>query len=320
MKYTEFSNCVTTDPVCRESDWSEFISALIGFHEPRDANEKTKKYSTPAISPAIYAAGTTRANDNVVGWAEWMGLDIDNDGPLYTSIDQAVAILDGVPCDYVVHTTMKATASHHRFRVLLPLNRELTREEIKPAWDATCRMFGSLGPDPCCKDLSRIYVAPTLWQARLDGNDKPFNDFRFRMEGDVLDIDHVVSAFPAPTPPAQPSPSVGATPPRKAQTGRSVKKAKALPIGQSIYSSPVVTACMIEDYVNAPKGSHHTELFRFMTRVAGRAKAKGYDITAVDLIALAREVDAASPLQTNPNRWSRIQEEAERALRFTRTQ
>ncbi len=56
-----------------------------------------------------------------------------------------------------------------------------------------------------------------------------------------------------------------------------------------------------------------------MTRIAGRAKAKGYDITVDDLIVLAREVDAASLIKTNPSRWSRIRYEAERAIQYSRT-
>ncbi len=76
---------------------------------------------------------------------------------------------------------------------------------------------------------------------------------------------------------------------------------------------------MIEEYVNGPKGSHHTGLYRFMTRVAGRAVAKGYAITEDDLIAFAREVDRMSPIRTNRHRWSRIRFEAERALRFVGT-
>ena len=245
-----------------------------------------------------------------------MGLDFDNDGPLYASMEDVISALEAASCDYLVHTTMKATPNHHRLRALVPLSRPLMREEIRTCWDAVCRMFSGLQPDPRCKDLSRIYVAPARWQPRADGNMDPLNQFDFRINGDVLDIDAVLADYP---PPPEPEPPVAMMPAMaksvEVDEARRRPSRKPLPVG-SIYTSPVVTAGMIEAYVNAPKGSHHTELYRFMTCVAGRAAAKGYDITVDDLISLAREVDQASPIRTNPNRWSRIRYEAERALRF----
>jgi hypothetical protein len=160
-----------------------------------------------------------------------------------------------------------------------------------------------------------------LWQARSDGNRDPFNEFLFRINGDVLDIDAVLAAYPPPIV-SEASPSAlridTASVAVQIPTWRVANK--PLPVGGSIYASPVVTASMIEDYVNASKGSHHTELFRFMTRVAGRAVAKGYEITADDLIAFAKEVDRASLIKTNPSRWTRIRYEADRALRFCSAQ
>jgi hypothetical protein len=300
-----------------ECDWSDFVSAMVDLYDPRGATDYTKKSSTPAISPAIYPDGARRANEHVLGWGGWIGLDIDNDGPIWTTVDDVVAALEAVPCDYLIYTTMKATPSRHRLRVIFPLSRELGRDEVEACWAAVCRMFNGLGPDPSCKDLSRIYTAPSLWQPRNDGNGDPFNEFRFRIDGDVLDIDAVLAAYPppvvsAPSPVIRRASTVSIDPPRPIpREGK-----KALPADCSIYASPVVTASMIEDYVNAPKGTHHTGLYRFMTRVVGRAVAKGYSITADDLIALAQEVDDASPIKTNPSRWSRIRYEAERALQF----
>ena len=36
------------------------------------------KRSAPLISPAIYQDKTTRANENVLGWANWCAVDIDD--------------------------------------------------------------------------------------------------------------------------------------------------------------------------------------------------------------------------------------------------
>ena len=66
MKYTLFPNCTTTVPITYERDWSDFVLDMAGLYEERGANDRTKKFHTPAISPAIYTAGATRLDGNVV--------------------------------------------------------------------------------------------------------------------------------------------------------------------------------------------------------------------------------------------------------------
>jgi hypothetical protein len=52
-----------------------YLSTLEGYKPKR--GERTTKAS-PLISPATYKEGTTRANANVVEWAGWAALDVDN--------------------------------------------------------------------------------------------------------------------------------------------------------------------------------------------------------------------------------------------------
>ncbi len=180
----------------KECPWGEFIEDLALGYEERFANDHTKKFSTPAISPAIYAKGATRCDESVLGWGGWMGIDIDNDGFLYTSFDDAIRFMTEIGCDFAIYTTTKATGKCHRLRVLFPLNRELGRDEIRPAWAAVCRKLDWLTPDSTCKDLSRIYSVPTIWQARSDGNPSPISLSWCRMDGGTLDIDAVLSEAP----------------------------------------------------------------------------------------------------------------------------
>ena len=43
------------------------------------AQQKRKdKKSAPLISPAVYKENTTRANANVIGWAGWCAVDVDD--------------------------------------------------------------------------------------------------------------------------------------------------------------------------------------------------------------------------------------------------
>ena len=40
--------------------------------------ERPNEETAELISPAIYASNSTRANANVLGWAKWVALDIDD--------------------------------------------------------------------------------------------------------------------------------------------------------------------------------------------------------------------------------------------------
>jgi hypothetical protein len=217
----------------------------------------------------------------------------------------------------------------HRFRIVLPLSRELAADEIRAVWDATVQFFAVLTPDPSCKDISRLYAAPAFWQpsSREKGNPEPYNAFEFRLDGNALDVDAVLAAYVAPPAPVYtPVISNGVVLPQKTYKPASAALRKArdtllatkyLPYGHSLYASPVVTSEMIERYMNLPKGAHHVGLYSFMCAVAGRAKAKGLIITAGDLIQYARELDNACHIKTAKERWrSSIKDEAERALRF----
>ena len=55
-------------------DFDSFEQALYGLSERRIASKK----DAPLMSPACYKPDTTRANDNVVGWAGFGILDIDD--------------------------------------------------------------------------------------------------------------------------------------------------------------------------------------------------------------------------------------------------
>ena len=57
------------------SSFDEFSSVL--YKLAGDDKYPTKK-EAPLMSPATYEPGTTRANDNVVGWGGWAALDVDN--------------------------------------------------------------------------------------------------------------------------------------------------------------------------------------------------------------------------------------------------
>ncbi|MGH1572571.1 hypothetical protein ACRAWG_20195 [Methylobacterium sp. P31] len=321
ITYSHFSNCFDTQPDQYVTTWPLFVNNLYSERFRRRADEKTKR-RTPLISPAAYELGDRRNNENVIGWGSWMGLDIDNEGLLYTPFDMAVAEIEALGLNAVIYTTTKATAACHRFRVLLHLSRDLTAQEIKPYYAAVCRKFSGLAPDPSCKDLSRMYTVPTIWTPSETGNVEPLDLYWSRTGGVPLDIDAVLAEHPpevsAPLPRSSLPQHAAPIPQPAAKIVRNQPTTlRPLPPGCSLLASPVVTSGMIEDYINSPKGSHHTGLYRFMTRVAARAAVLEFEITVEDLVAYAREVDVISPIKTATTRWARsIYTEAARALEY----
>ncbi len=315
MRYSLFESYSKTTPISFSvPDWSEFVANMADLCVQRPANEFTKKRRTPAISPALYVNGGTRSNENVSGWGGWVALDVDND-LLYVSVEDAIAHLNGVGLNHLIYTTTKAKPLHHRFRVMIPLNRELEADEISPVWKAIVQFFAALGPDASCKDVSRIYGAPSFFEPASDGNEDPYSRFEFRFDGSSLDVDAVLRAYvPDVEPEVAPyvAPPVSAARPMASQP----KGRKRLPYGSTILHSPVVKPAFVTEYLNLGKGEHHVGLYTFMTKVAGRAKAMGYALDPVTLVTYAQQLDAICPIKTARDRWLRIAAEAENALQF----
>lgn len=316
--YSQFECYTKTISTMHEvADWSEFVLAMAALTEPRDATDRVKKYGTPAISPAVYPPGAQRGNDKVLSWGGWVALDVDND-LLNVPADESVQILRNSGMNFLVYGSTKCRADVNRYRIIMPLNRHLESAEAQLVWKAVTQAFSFLGPDSSCKDISRIYGAPSHWLAHPDGNKNPFNIFEFNIDGEAIDVDAVLATYEppaapemapyvAPEPSAQPAPWVTTT----------TTRLKQLPSGHSLFNSPVVASEYASDYFALGKGEHHPGMFRFMTRVIGRAKAKGFEVTEADIFQYCRELDTHSPIKTSSERWSRMPYEISRAFAFS---
>ena len=123
------------------------LSTLKGYKAKR--GEFTNKAS-PLISPATYKLDTTRANTNVIEWAGWAALDVDNhqfNGDLESELARLY------PNTYFIcYSTASSTRDHPKFRLVFPLTRAVGSEEIRHFWFALNREFGMVG-DTQTKDL-----------------------------------------------------------------------------------------------------------------------------------------------------------------------
>ena len=123
--------------------------------------KREDKKSAPLISPATYVEDTTRANDNVLGWAGWCAVDVDEhvfDGDLEKELIDAYG-----KWNHVIYSTASSTKEHPKFRIVFPLTVHLPAEKIKHFWYALNKELGDIG-DPQTKDLSTYVLCP--WEIR----------------------------------------------------------------------------------------------------------------------------------------------------------
>ena len=89
-------------------DWNSFSNALFkmaktpGFKPKK--GEKSHLKPSPLITPAVYEDGTTRANANVIKWAGWCALDIDE---YDTTFEEAVKQFKDY--EYICYSTASST-------------------------------------------------------------------------------------------------------------------------------------------------------------------------------------------------------------------
>lgn len=133
------------------------LSTLPGYKPKKGESSKN---ASPLISPATYKPGTTRANANVVEWAQWAALDVDNHTFNGDLEDELARLYPGYY--YICYSTASSTESHPKFRLVFPLSRAVDAKEIRHFWFALNTEFGRVG-DSQTKDLSRMYYVPAQY-------------------------------------------------------------------------------------------------------------------------------------------------------------
>ena len=120
--------------------------------------QRRMKTQLPCWSPAIYAPRSTRGIDGVVA-VSCLVLDYDD------GTDPEDALEPWQEHTVLLHTSWSHTASHPRFRLVLPLAEPVATSEWSGVWRwARDRSVGQI--DPACKDPSRLYFLPALAGAK----------------------------------------------------------------------------------------------------------------------------------------------------------
>jgi hypothetical protein len=281
------------------SSYAEFEKLLFDL---ADQPRKDKK-SAPLISPATYKPDTTRANDNVIGWAGWCAVDVDEhvfDGELEKELLNAYGTWN-----HVVYSTASSTKEHPKFRIVFPLTEDVPKDKIKHFWFALNKTLGDIG-DPQTKDLSRMYYVPGQYE---DAYNFIYNNFSatdmnpydimakhdyVERQGTLLDN----------LPPAI----------KKAMLSHRKNEMTNTNITWNNYKDcPFVNKKMVKEYNLITDTGWYTKMYAIMVSIAGNAIRKKYPISAGEITTLCKEID-----YENGN-WYKsrpFDKEADRAIEF----
>ena len=281
------------------NSYAEFEKLLFDL---ADQPRKDKK-SAPLISPATYKPDTTRANDNVIGWAGWCAVDVDEhvfDGELEKELLNAYGTWN-----HVVYSTASSTKEHPKFRIVFPLTDDIPKDKIKHFWFALNKELGDIG-DPQTKDLSRMYYVPGQYEGAYNfifncftGMD--MNPYDIMAKHDYVErvhtlLDHLPKEI------------------RRGVLAHRKNEMTNTTISWSNYKDcPFVNKKLVKEYNLISDTGWYTKMYAIMVSIAGNAIRKKYPISAGEITTLCKEID-----YENGN-WYKsrpFDKEADRAIEF----
>lgn len=179
--YSVFNSLTDNKPQHVTATWSE-ICETFSTHVVREAKEGK------AFSPAEYADGKLRSNNNVLR-LNFIALDLDNG-----NIAAARAYCDARGWAYVICTTWSHTVGKQCYRVLIQPSRPILPQEWPIVWAALYHEMGGLA-DVKTRDAAHIFFMPSCPQ-RSAGD-------KFVHVGDgttPADVDALIAMNPPPVP------------------------------------------------------------------------------------------------------------------------
>jgi len=267
--------------------------------------------ASPLITPAVYDEGKTRSNDNVIEWAGWAAVDVDDhkfEGNLKDELYNKYGNYY-----YVCYSTSSSTSDLPKFRLVFPLTVSVKQTAIKHFWYALNRELGSIG-DQQTKDLSRMYYVPAVYPGA--------NNFIFTNTGDFLNPNTLMDKHPYVVTQSATATFMDRLP---AEVQKKVlahceellkDKANYDFEWTSYRDCPFVNKKLINDYTaiaQSDGSGRYSMIYKIMSSIACNAIKKRYPITSTQIAELIRQLDrdTSRRYQKRP-----LQVEAERALEY----
>ena len=289
-----------TDKRVEAKDFDAFESVLY------DLSEKPFKDKKDAMlmSPAVYTEGTTRKNDNVIEWAGWCAVDVDEYIPKGDLKDDLVKRFSAYR--FVCYSTASSKSDQPKFRLVFPLARSVERDEIKQFWYALQTELGDLG-DRQTKDLSRMYYIPGKYAAAD-------NFIWSHRDGNFIDPSELI--FKHPMPEKQSLNNFFDRLPEAIQqeiVNYRKEKLDANFEWTSYRDCPFWPKQLAAEYQSISQTGWYAKMYAIMVATAGNAIRRKYPITASEVSILCRQFDE------DTGNWYKnrpLDKEADRALEY----
>jgi len=291
------------------SSWDAVEDLLVGLSEKPGYKPKRGALGepipsdqwSPLISPAYYDKDSTRKNDNVLGWGSWAALDIDD---YQCSYEEAISPFQSIR--HVVYSSASSTREHPKFRVVIPFDQPIKKDEIKHVWYSLNTEFNELS-DPQTKDLSRMYYVPAQYPDAYNfitvNRDKPF-----------LDINKLKKEYPYITSQDNSFRSKLSGELQNQLTQYRMERLKNREIHWTSYRDcPFVHKNTIMEYRSISETGWYAKMYNILCSIACSAIKMEYPITSTEIANLAREID------NDTGGWYKnrpLEMEAQRALDY----
>ena len=259
------------------SSYAQFEQLLFELSRQKRKDKK----SAPLITPAIYHEDTTRANDNVICWAGWAAVDID-DWKGSEDLEKKLIELYG-KWNHICYSTASSTREHPKFRLIFPLSKQVPKDSIKHFWYALNKELGDVG-DPQTKDLSRMYYVPGKYEGAYNFIYNCFHGVNMIPMDIISRHDYVERSGGL----------LDNLPPKiRAQLLAHRKNEMTnTDIHWTGYKDcPFVNKKLIKEYSQITDTGWYAKMYAIMTSIAGIAIRKKYPITPAQVAELCRQID-----------------------------
>jgi len=287
----------------RRLNFSSYKTFEKMFFELAQESRKDKK-SAPLMSPAIYTEKSTRANDNVLGWAGWCAVDID-EGDWHGETLTKDIIEKYSKWNHICYSTASSTFEKPKFRLVFPLSKAVHKDSIKHFWYALNKELGDVG-DPQTKDLSRMYYVPGKYEGAYNFIYNNFNGIDMVPLEIISKHDYV-----------ERSGSLMDNLPPKIREQLLAHRKNTMTNTNITWSNyrdcPFVNKKLVKEYNEITDTGWYAKMYAIMTSIAGNAIRRKYPITAQEITTLCKEIDYEN------GHWYKsrpFDKEAERAIEF----
>ena len=276
-----------------------FEKALYGLAQRRIKSKK----DAPLMSPACYKPDTTRKNDNVTMWSSWCAVDVDDfkfEGDLNDALNNKFNSYR-----FICYSTASSTQSLPKFRLVVPLTKNVQAEKIRHFWFALQTELGDLG-DKQTKDLSRMYYIPAKYDAAFN--------FIFSHAGNFIDPDTLMNKHPYREKSGNSFFDRLPEDMKKEIIEHRKSKLDNSNVNWSSYKNcPFFPKQMVTEYKMINNTGWYHKMYQIMVATAGNAIKNKYPITAQEITTLCREldIDTGNWYKSRP-----MEKEADRALEY----